>query len=510
MSRRAAREAAGSAKRARSARAPKAGRDGGAVPPAAAESDGATGLAAFFGKHPRAWLAGAGAVVFLLLGSGAVFAGVAVGSAAAPAPTPTESALPPRELPAGDLAASRLRTCSVAGAAADPRLGTLVGSVVRADTGESLFDRAGDGSHPTSGVLQLLTASAAVAVLGPDFQITTSVLTGSSPGTIVLVGRGDATLSALPPGAESVYRGAPKLADLAASTLASYNNPGVPISNIVLDSSYWSSADKWDPSWPRTAQTRGSQSEVTALQIDGDRADPTRLESPRGTDPIGRAGQAFLQALRDADTEDEVADNVSITLGTAVGGSTLAEAKSRPLRELLDFMLKNNDNTLAEMIARITSKQSALNGSAASLQQSIPSALNAYGVPASGMSIKDGSGLSPNDTLPPSTVTALLVAMHNGGANLDVVRAALPVAGQSGTLAGRFTGDSAVARGAVQAKTGSGDGVQSLAGFVQAADGTPLAFAFSSLGAGDAGGARAALDALTTAVHACGDNLSNN
>ena len=505
MSRRAAREAAGSAKRRPAARAPRPAPD--AVP---GEEKKATGLAAFFGKHPRAWLAGAGAVVFLLLGSGAVFAGITVGSAGAPAPDPTESALPPRDVPAGDLTASRLRTCSVAGLAADPRLMSLSGHVVRADTGEVLFDRNGDLPQRTASVLKLLTASAAVAVLGPDFQITTSVLTGSSPGAIVLVGRGDATLSAMPPGSESVYRGAPKLADLAAATLAAYDNPGVPISTIVLDASYWSAADKWDGTWARTEQTRGYHSEVTALQVDGDRADPTRQDSPRSTDPIGRAGQAFLAALRAADTDDEVAENVSFNLGTAVGGSTLAEAKSRPLRELIDYMLKNSDNTLAEMIARITSKQSALNGSAASLQQSVPSALNAYAISPIGLTIKDGSGLSASNAVPPATVTALLVAMNNGGANLDVVRAGMPVAGQSGTLAGRFTGDNAVARGLVQAKTGFIDTEHSLAGFVQAADGTLLAFAFYAIGDGIQSNAREALDTLTTGLYHCGDNLSNN
>ncbi len=86
-----------------------------------------------------------------------------------------------------------------------------------------LFDRSGDTPARTASVLKLLTAAAALATMGPDFQITTSVVQGSTPGSIVLIGRGDATLSALPPGAESVYRGAPKLADLAAATLAAYN-----------------------------------------------------------------------------------------------------------------------------------------------------------------------------------------------------------------------------------------------------------------------------------------------
>ena len=509
MSRRAAREAAGPAKRGTQPRQAR-GRQGQDVgdPNVDPDAPKPTGIAALFANHRTAWLVGAGAIVFVLLGSGAVFAGVSVGSAAAPEPSATPTAEPLRDLPEGELAASRLRTCSIAGLAADPRLMSLEAQVVRVDTGEVLFDRAGDTPARTASVLKLLTAAAALATMGPDFQITTSVVQGSSPGSIVLIGRGDATLSALPPGSESVYRGAPKLADLAAATLAAYD--GEPITNIVLDASYWSTADKWDSSWKRSEQTQGYHSEVTALQIDGDRANPAKQDSPRSTDPIGRAGALFLSALRAADTEDEVADDVTFTVGTAVSTTTLAEVKSQPLKVLIPYMLLVSDNTLAEMLARITSKQGASNGSAVSLQQVIPSALSAYDIPAAGLTIRDGSGLSDLNAVPPSTVVKLLIAMQVGAPNLDVMAAGLPIAGQSGTLAGRFTGDNAVARGHVFAKTGWIDTSYSLAGIVQAADGQVFAFAFYAIGEGIQSNARAALDTLTTGVYNCGDNLSNN
>jgi D-alanyl-D-alanine carboxypeptidase/D-alanyl-D-alanine-endopeptidase (penicillin-binding protein 4) len=91
-----------------------------------------------------------------------------------------------------------------------------------------------------------------------------------------------------------------------------------------------------------------------------------------------------------------------------------------------------------------------------------------------------------------------------------VLRDGLPVAGQSGTLAGRFTGDNAVARGHVFAKTGWIDTSYSLGGLVQNADGSVDAFVFYAIGDGIQSSARAALDTLTTAVYNCGDNLSNN
>jgi len=488
---------------------------GAAAEPAAAAPAKPSGLAALLRKHPVAWIVSAGAVVFVLLGTGSVFAGVAWASRtdAAPVPSASESEKPPRAVSDQPVTANRLRTCSVAAAASDPRLMSLEGYVVRADTGDVLFDRSGATPARTASVLKVFTAAAAVARLGPDFQITTSVYEGSSPGTIVLVGRGDATLSALPAGQESFYTGAPKLQTLAENAVSQYAQryPGTPITHVVLDASYWSTADKWDESWARSEQTIGYHSEVTALQVDGDRADPRASTSPRSTDPVARAGAAFIDALLAADPTGDVVDPaVDTSIGSAVGTTTLAEVQSQPVRVLIKQMLLVSDNTLAEMLARIVSKQSGMDGSAASLQQAIPSALTTFDVPATGLTIRDGSGLSALNAVPASTMTEFMRKVRDGAAGLDVVAQGLPVAGQSGTLASRFTGDNAVARGQVTAKTGWIDTAYTLAGYLTAADGTPLAFTFYAIGEGIGSDARAALDTLTTAVFTCGDNLSNN
>jgi len=520
LSRRAARDAA------KAAPAASASPVGGPLTPGEADATAAGdgqpapaaktgGIAAMLRKHPVAWIASAGAVVFVLLGTGSIFAGVAWASqsGSAPAAGATETAKPPRPVSDQPVTTNRLRTCSVAGPAADPRLMSLEGYVVRADTGDVLFDRSGSTPARTASVLKVFTAAAAVARLGADFQITTSVYEGSSPGTIVLVGRGDATLSALPAGQESFYPGAPKLQTLAETAVSQYAEryPGTPITHVVLDASYWSSADKWDGSWKRSEQTTGYHSEVTALQVDGDRADPRASTSPRSTDPIARAGAAFIDALVAADPSGDVVDPaIDTSIGSAVGSSTLAEVTSQPLRVLIKQMLLVSDNTLAEMIARIVSKQSGMDGSAASLQQAIPSALTQFDVPATGITIRDGSGLSDLNAVPASTMTEFMRKVRDGADGLDVVRDGLPVAGQSGTLASRFTDGNAVARGQVWAKTGWIDTAYTLSGYLTAADGTPLAFTFYAIGEGISSDARAALDTLTTAVFTCGDNLSNN
>ena len=468
------------------------------------------GLSGLIAKHPAAWLTAALAVVFLMLGTGAVFAGAAVGSNKAEAETVVEpdagatasatpTADPARAVPAALPAATRLRTCSVAGPASDPRLMSFKGYVMNATTGEVLFSREGDVPNRTGSVMKVLTASAALSALGPDYRLTTTVVDGGTPGTVVLVGGGDPTLSAA---SSSVYAGAPKISDLAAATKKAYAaaHPGVPITKVVLDANYWNPADKWDPIWKRSEQTIGYHSEVTALMVDGDRADPTRNTSPRSTDPVGRAGAAFAAALGGI---------TDISTGTAPSTTALASVQSQPVSSLIPFMLLTSDNTLAEMLARVISVKSGFGGSAASLQQAIPAALKGYGVPVDALTIKDGSGLSEASAVPPEYVAKLMVKILAGGQNLSIVYNALPVSGKSGSLASRFTGANSVARGAVIAKTGWIDTAYTLGGVIKAADGTQLTFAFYAIGNGIKDNAKAAIDTLATSVYSCGDNLAN-
>ena len=466
------------------------------------------GIFALVAKHPNAWLFSALGVVFVLLATGSIVAGAAVGASKADAyvprsaanPSATPSPTPTRPVPAAIAAATHLRTCSVAVPASDPNLFTFQGTVINTSTGEVLFDRNGATPSRTASVLKTLTAAAALTVLGPDYRISTKVYEGSTPGTVVLVGGGDPTLSALGPGQESVYRSAPKLSDLALQAKA---KSSVPITDIVLDSTYWDPTDNWDPSWDRTEQSEGSQPVVTALTVDGGRANPQAQNSPRSSDPIAAAGAAFAAELG-------ISGAAHVTTGTAPAGATLlGEVKSQPVSALVAYMLPVSDNTLGEYLARQTSKVAGNNGSSASLAKVIPAALAKYGLTTTGVGIRDGSGLSDNNVVPAAFVARLMAKVVGGKQNLNVIYDALPISGKTGTLASRFTGANAVARGAINAKTGWIKSENSLAGVVHASDGTTLSFAFYALGAVNSR-TIPALDTITTAIFTCGNNLSNN
>jgi len=444
------------------------------------------GIRGMIARHPLAWAVSAGALVFLLLGTGAVFAGLASGSRApAQAALPGDDEVAPRVQPATIPGASLLRTCSVSGAAANPLLGTFSGSVVNVTSGETLFDRNGATAQSPANAMMVITAAAAVRALGADTQLSTKVIAGSAPGSIVLVGGGDPTLATTP---NSFYDEAPLLDDLATAAVDKYEDlyPGVEITQIVLDSTLWDAADDWDPAWPESLRSDGFQPYITALMVDGDRADPTQGVSPRGDDPIARAGEAFAAA---AGLED-----ATFARGAVIGSTVLAEVKSQPIGTLVSQMLASNDNTLAEMLARSISKSQGENGSLASLSTAIPGALSELEIPeAAQLAVRDGSGENPTAAVPPLYFAHLMAKLQASALDLGSVYSAMP------------------SDGSVVATDGVISGSRVLTGVVTAADGTPLAFAFYAIGENvTARETSGALDELAAAVGACGNNLSNN
>lgn len=494
------------------------GRRAAARPAAATGLSGmAAGVLATIRKHPKTWMAAAGAVVFLLLGTGSVALGATVGSPAAavgPAPTasatpvrtatptPTPTADPARPVPANQAAATRVRTCSVAGLAADRRLGNLEAQVVNAKTGQTLFDRNGTKAGPTASVLKTLTSAAALATLGTDYRVSTTVVAGSTPGQVVIVGGGDVTLSRLPDGQASFYTGAPKIQDLANQVKQAMG--GQPITSIVVDASLFG-APFWQPSWDEREErvVEGSTPYMTALMVDGDRDDPTAVESPRSTDPVGRAVQSFQQYL---------GTNVGVSQGVAPAGARqLGVVQSQPVTTLIDQAMRVSDNTIMEELARLVAIKNGAGNTFDALNAGVLAGLKGYGIDTAGIHIADGSGLSGDNAVPPSYLTQLFIKVLNRQNGLGVVYDSLPVAGKSGTLGpgyNRFTGANSAARGAVLAKTGWIDNGYTLSGIINAADGTPLTFAVFALGP-VSDNAKQAIDTLVTGFYKCGDNLTN-
>jgi D-alanyl-D-alanine carboxypeptidase len=141
-------------------------------------------------------------------------------------------------------------------------------------------------------------------------------------------------------------------------------------------------------------------------------------------------------------------------------GSAALEALDAGQVELVGEMLRNSDKDAAERLL------SALGGIS-----SLRDWLATTGLERAGVVINDGTGFDLGNRLS----CRFLVALLDRAGPASTLARALPVAGETGTLADRLKGTPAV--GQLEAKTGTLRGVSALAGFATGHDGSALTFA---------------------------------
>ncbi len=392
---------------------------------------------------------------------------------------------------------------------ADPALGSLhTGAVLDAATGRQLFARKADTPSLPASTTKIATSVAVLETRGADYRIPTVVVPGARPGTIVLVGGGDPTLTAAPASPHADPDATPaSLAALADATARSLRERGEKKVGLEYDTSLYTG--------PRIHPigVNDNIAPVTALMADEGRIDPHSTENaPRYADPAGSAAHAFADLLRSRGVSV-----AAVRPGRAPQGreAQIAEVDSMPVSALVERMLTHSDNDIAEALARQVALGTGHPVSFAGAGAAIRSVLARLHLPLAGTSFNDGSGLDHADRLTAALLTRLLVtAASPAHPELRPVLSGLPVAGFTGTLSDRFRsseddharagGDPAGAAGLVRAKTGTLTGVNTLAGIVVDADGRMLVFAFLASGTGGPYAAEAALDRLAEAVTNCG------
>jgi D-alanyl-D-alanine carboxypeptidase/D-alanyl-D-alanine-endopeptidase (penicillin-binding protein 4) len=181
----------------------------------------------------------------------------------------------------------------------------------------------------------------------------------------------------------------------------------------------------------------------------------------------------------------------------------VARVESAPLSVLIEQMLQESDNVIAECLARQVAiarhEPASFTGAAAAIRQVL------HGLHLSvGSGMVDGSGLAARDRLSVATLADVLETVI-ARPSLHPVLAGLPVAGWSGTLDTRYlSGRARAGAGVVRAKTGTLTGVSALAGVVHDASGRLLVFAFDADRVQSTTAADAALDDLAAALARCG------
>lgn len=439
----------------------------------------------------------------LLLVTSLVFlASGALGGAAAAlwrtAPPAAESAAGPHGIVAADgpdpqiRPADPPRTCSIDAAVTDPAALEFRGIVIDDDTDEVLFEREPAVPVPTASTMKLITAVTALTVLGPETRFTTRVVPGDQPGSVVLVGGGDPTLKS---GAASYYT----MATASIGDLAAAVKDAGGASVVGIDTTLFSGAS-WHPTWEEIDRTDGYIAPISALMVDAGRTEPTALYSPRTTTPDTDAGQAFATAL---------GARLDPAVRPADGAAPIAEVHSPTVRELVDLVLLDSDNVLAEALARLVAIELGTGSDFAAIDAAQRQALSGLGLDADGLLAADGSGLSHEDRTTPQLMAALLELIESNP-DLAPLREMLPRNQLSGTLDTRIPG---LPPGTIKAKTGYITDVYGLAGWATLDGGAEVRFALYVVrpaGAPDVNPTnRDALDAIATALTQCGLSLSN-
>ena len=403
--------------------------------------------------------------------------------------------------------------CSVSSLATGSGIKSLHAQVIRADTGQVLFERRPLTPARTASVMKVITSMVALDALGPDYRVTTRVFVDpKDKGKIYLVGAGDVTLSRMPGNITSYYAGGPKLDTLTRQIRAWAKSTSATISSVVVDSSLYGEKEDWHPTWDKRGITQGYQGPVSALQIDAGRLTSSRNKNvfigQRTSTPVTQAGVLFLSSLRAAG----LAQKATSSRGKLPAGAIeIASVQSQPISRWIENTLRVSDNALSEALARLSSIALGFDGSMESLTPAYAKVLEARGISTKGMKIIDGSGLSRLNLVAPAVVNQVLAQAYKEPEKHASMLAGMPVSGKSGSLRYRFvSGEQRPALFNIEAKTGWIRTGYSLAGRIKAADGTDLIFTTYNLWNTVSFENRAAMDRLVFGFYKCGSRLSSN
>ena len=404
---------------------------------------------------------------------------------------------------------------------ADPDLPSAFWGIHITDlaTGERILSRNADKLFVPASTMKLLTTATALDALGPDHRYATQLYhfgtttpDGTLRGDLVIRGAGDPTFGSEGIAGDPLQRWAEALFEAGVRRV---QGRIIGDDDRFEDAAY---AEGWDAThigvesyappagglaWnDNTLAVRFRDGRATVNppglvefvdDVQAQRRGGGRLRVSRvlGTDQIRLSGAipggyrgtivlpvenptlyaiaAFADALAEAGIAVE-ADLVDVDTMRDPPNYDAAEPLRAYVSPTLDQIVRRinrqSDNLYAEQVFRTLSTSGSTEASSNRVEQFLRQA----GADVSGLSIRDGSGLSRKDLITPQAMGALLAHMRTHRA-AGPFRQSLPQGGGAGsTLRNRLGGVP------VRAKTGSLEYVRALAGYVDGPQGQPLAF----------------------------------
>lgn len=395
-------------------------------------------------------------------------------------------------------------------------------AVASAETGKKIAEHSPDLVLNPASCAKIMTAATALSVLGPDYRLSTDFFADQSPrggtiGTLYVRGTGDPMLTNEALGAMA--------ADLYSKGIRRIT------SGVVVDNSYFDSYE-----YPRkmtgagrayTAKTAATAVNFNSVEIEvgpgakagrpGNAAtvppldyfkivnklatggkfradmslkpgDGREILTVAGRVPLKFTPQKFYRSVNDpaayaAGVIQHFLKQVGIDAqGPVRAGAIPASAvkiasePSRPLASLVAEMNKTSSNFMAEQILKhIGAVKFGAPGSTAKGVLAVEEYLVSIGIPRGTYTFENGSGLSEVTRVSADQLVKVLVASYKNPKTRRALMESFSVLGVDGTTKKwRFAPD---LTGKVYVKTGTINGVSTLAGYAPTADGKVAAFA---------------------------------
>lgn len=350
---------------------------------------------------------------------------------------------------------------------------------IAAADGTIAAERNLDTEREPASTTKTLTAFAAVHTLEMSGTLDTEVYlthADTSP-TIVLQGHGDMLLGE-GQNDPSHINGRAGLATLAQNTAQSLRQRGIDQVALAVDDSLFGD-DNTSTALEQNNDGDAMYTPLSSMAVDGGRmrygltADPDAFTDypTLSRTTASDAAQTFRSLL----TQQGITVTDSSDTSGTEASARIAKVSSAPLNEVMAFMLRHSDNTLAELFARLTALKLGLGNSMDADIQAVVQVLRANDIPTDGLHLTSCSGLAAGTRLRIPTLLAVqrsLVGLDDGGA---AEIEGLSVPGLTGTARNRAANDDI--KGLARVKTGSLGGVRALAGNVSREHGGVLLFA---------------------------------
>ncbi|NLA34056.1 MAG: D-alanyl-D-alanine carboxypeptidase/D-alanyl-D-alanine-endopeptidase [Actinobacteria bacterium] len=345
------------------------------------------------------------------------------------------------------------------------------------DADRTLVAQAPDAPFAPASNQKILTAWTALEVFGPDHTFTTTFAASAAPvggvidGDLWVIGGGDPVIDS------AIYQRSQRWGVSQHTSIEALGDQlraaGITAitGSVYADDSYFDNV-RTVPTWPSRFLSQGQVGPLSALAVNDARTYGVVEGQPSADrpapDPGVWAAQAFTSVLQ--------ARGVSVA-GAPAGGvapaglTTVLEAPSLPMSELVAEMLRFSDNNTAELLLKAIGKKVGGTGSTEAGIAAMTERLGELGVDLTKVVIRDGSGLDEGNRV---TCDLLQATLNDSGPD-GVIADGMAVGGDSvGTLKERFRGSEAT--GKVKAKTGTLRWVTALSGWIEVDDGRELSF----------------------------------